>query len=70
VSISAAPSEVLRLQALHNYAILDTPPEAAFDRLTRLATHIFSVPIALISLVANQRQWFKSTHGWSIDQLP
>ena len=56
-------NEALRLRALRSLNILDTPPEARFDRLTRLAKSIFNVPIALISLIDEDRQWFKSCIG-------
>ncbi len=56
-------NEAERLQALHQLDILDTPPEAAFDRITRLAAQLFEVPIALVSLVDRDRQWFKSCYG-------
>ena len=52
-----------RVAALAALQILDTPPEERFDRLTRLATQVFSVPIALVSLVDTDRQWFKSCVG-------
>lgn len=52
-----------RLEALHQLNILDTPPEERFDRITRMARRIFNVPVALITLVDKQRQWFKSTQG-------
>ena len=55
-----------RLEALHRYDVLDTPPEAAFDRVAELAAYLFDVPIALISLVDSDRQWFKACIG--IDQ--
>ncbi|MCP1319670.1 GAF domain-containing protein [Halomonas sp. 707B3] len=61
-------SEQARLQALHGLAILDTPPEERFDRITRLATHLLGVEIALVSLVDEERQWFKSRQGFSITQ--
>ena len=57
------PSEPERLRALDRYAILDTPPEPAFDDLTTLAARLFNVPIALISVVGADHQWFKSRHG-------
>ena len=63
-------SEVERLQALDDYGILDTAPEEAFDRLTSLAADLFDVPIALISLVDAERQWFKSRHGLEAQSTP
>ena len=47
-----------RLRALRRYGILDTPPETAFDRLTGPAARLFDVPIALVTLVDQGRQWF------------
>jgi signal transduction histidine kinase len=64
---ASAPPAVLadpaRLAALRATALLDTPPEEAFDRLTRLASHALSVPVALVSLVGEDRQFFKSCVG-------
>lgn len=57
------PDEAARLTTLHALALLDTPPEERFDRLTRLARRLFDVPIALVSLVDENRQWFKSRTG-------
>ena len=57
--------EPQRLAALVQYAILDTAPEAAFERITSLAAQMFGVPIARISLVDEDRIWFKSFHGTS-----
>lgn len=57
------PSEADRLAALHALQILDTPPETAFDRITGIAAEHYGVPIALVSLVDDCRQWFKSRHG-------
>ena len=52
-----------RLKALASYDVLDTPPEKVFDSLTRLACRQFNAPIALVSLVDEARQWFKSSQG-------
>ncbi|KAB7767487.1 sensor histidine kinase [Xanthomonas maliensis] len=64
------PGEVLRLQALRSYGILDTPREAAFEDITRLASIICETPIALISLVDAERQWFKSERGMGEQETP
>src|SRR5471030_581539 len=57
--------EVARLEAVRESHLLDTPPEQALDDLAALAGHICDVPITLISLVDEQRQWFKSKIGFS-----
>jgi len=57
------PGEAARLETLCRLGILDTPPEPRFDRITRLAAEIFGVPIALVSLIDADRQWFKSRVG-------
>lgn len=57
------PNESARLAALNAYNVLDTDPEADFDDLTALAAQICGTPIALVSLVDANRQWFKSRHG-------
>lgn len=62
----AAPlpeNEAERLNRLELYDVLDTPAEEAFDCITRMVAEIIDVPIALISLVDRDRQWFKSHHG-------
>src|SRR5262249_46433443 len=64
------PDEALRLAALHQYGILDTTPEEAFDDLTSLAAHICGTPIALVSLVDANRQWFKSALGLADLETP
>ncbi|MEF8939404.1 MAG: hypothetical protein V5A22_06115, partial [Salinivenus sp.] len=62
-SINGLIHDEERLQALRRYDILDTAPEPAFDRITRLAAHLFDAPVALVSFVNRDRQWFKSTVG-------
>jgi diguanylate cyclase (GGDEF)-like protein len=59
-----------RLRALHALGILDTPPEDRYDRVTRLAKRLFRVPVALVSLVDEERQWFKSCQGLDASQTP
>ncbi|CAN5773685.1 ATP-binding protein [soil metagenome] len=60
---SRPAGEAERLAALDSYEVLDTESEASFDGLTQLAAAILEVPIALVSLVDADRQWFKSRHG-------
>ena len=64
------PDETGRLAALRRYEVLDTPPEEAFDDLTRLAAHICQTPIALICLIDETRQWFKSKVGLAATETP
>jgi GAF domain-containing protein len=56
-------NETKRLKALRELLILDTPPEERFDRISAFAAKEFDVPIALVSLVDHDRQWFKSSFG-------
>lgn len=60
--------ETRRLRALRSLSVLDTFPEERFDRFTRLATRLFGVPIALVSLVDRDRQWFKSRQGLEAEE--
>lgn len=64
------PDEDKRLAALRSLNILDTPPEDRYDRITRLAQRTFGMPIALISLVDEKRQWFKSCQGLGTTETP
>ncbi len=62
--------EEARLETLRSLNVLDTPPEERFDRLTRMAKRMFGVPIALVSLVDKDRQWFKSCVGLTVSETP
>ncbi len=63
-------NEATRIDTLRALNILDSSPEERFDRLTRLAKRLFGVPIALVSLVDEDRQWFKSCQGLSASETP
>jgi diguanylate cyclase (GGDEF)-like protein len=63
-------NETARLQALSEYQILDTVPEPAYDDLTLLAAQVCDTPIALISLIDSDRQWFKSRQGLAVAEIP
>ncbi|MDH3242425.1 MAG: GGDEF domain-containing protein, partial [Alphaproteobacteria bacterium] len=56
-------NESRRVETLHDMQILDTEPEERFDRLVRIAKSHYRVPIALVSLIDSDRQWFKSCLG-------
>lgn len=62
--------EALRLQELLDYQIIDTSPESKFDSITMLASYICNAPISLVSLLDNERQWFKSKHGLEVSETP
>jgi len=62
--------EVKRIETLRALSILDTAPEERFDRVTRMATRLFGVPISLVSLVDEDRQWFKSAEGLDAEETP
>jgi diguanylate cyclase (GGDEF)-like protein len=63
-------NEPARLKALHDYGILDTPPEQAYDDLAHLAAQICHTPIAMISLVDGDRQWYKAKVGTNLSGSP
>lgn len=62
--------ETRRLETLRGLKLLDTLPEERFDRVTRLAKQVFDTPIALVSLVDADRQWFKSAQGLDVPETP
>ncbi|MEV3972884.1 GAF domain-containing SpoIIE family protein phosphatase [Streptomyces sp. NPDC050698] len=55
--------EVGRMEAVRRYDILDTPPDGAFDRVAALAARLFDVPVATVTIVDEDRIWFKAAHG-------
>jgi GAF domain-containing protein len=62
--------EQTRVDALKAYGVLDTPNEALFDKIVREAAHAFNTPMALISLVDENRQWFKAKVGLAPSETP
>jgi signal transduction histidine kinase len=68
--LKPGPREAARLSALYDYEVLDTGPEEAFDRLSALAADLFDAPIALVSLVDVERQWFKTRVGLEASSTP
>ena len=67
---SIPADELRRLDALRALRILDTPADARFDRITRLAAQLFQVPIALVSMIDADRQWLKSQYGLDVRETP
>ncbi|WP_417770056.1 sensor histidine kinase [Stappia sp.] len=64
-------AEAARLTAVRRYSVLDTPPDGAFDRIARLAAHLLQTPIAIISIVDEDRIWFKSCAGLEgVSEIP
>ena len=63
-------TETARVAALNRYAILDSEPEQSFDDLVTLAAYICQVPMAMLSLVDDHRQWFKSKLGVQVKETP
>lgn len=63
-------NEDLRLKSLAALDILDTPAEERFDRVVRMAMRMFDVPVAFISLIDAERQWFKSSIGLEFSEIP
>ncbi len=69
MSVAILPDETLRMAAVRRYDVLDTPPDNAFDRIAAIAARRFGVPIAIISIVDEDRIWFKSHHGLDVEQI-
>jgi EAL domain-containing protein (putative c-di-GMP-specific phosphodiesterase class I)/GGDEF domain-containing protein len=69
-TISHPHSEASRLDVLHKLNLLDTPPNESFDRITRMASQLFKLPLAAVSLTDSNRQWFKSRVGIVHESIP
>ncbi|MEM7363889.1 MAG: sensor domain-containing diguanylate cyclase [Pseudomonadota bacterium] len=63
-------NEVERLALIRSLGLLDTPPEERFDRFTRFAQRLFDVPIAFVSVISDEDQWYKSIQGANIERSP
>jgi len=70
MTVPLPPGELARLSELRSYDILDTLAEQAYDDITHLASHLCGTPIALISFVDEDRQWFKSRVGLPVQETP
>jgi diguanylate cyclase (GGDEF)-like protein len=68
--LQAGALDAARLKALHSYSILDTPPDPELDALVKLAAAVCDTPIALVSLVDRDRQWFKARLGFTPESTP
>ena len=70
MSARIPPNEAARLEALRQYAVLDSDAEQGFDELVRVASILCGTPISLVSLVDADRQWFKARHGLDATETP
>lgn len=70
ISAPLPPDETERLQALQDLLLLDSPAEEKYDRIVRFAVEQLDVPIALVSLVDDRRQWFKARQGLDLAETP
>lgn len=70
MKVPISKSEIRRLEALRNYEILDSAPEREFDDVVKIAAHICGVPLATLTFVDGDRQWFKATIGFEKSEIP
>ena len=68
-AVDLPQNEDARMAAVRRYDVLDSPPDGAFDRVTALAARLFDVPIALVTIVDNDRIWFKSRQGLDVGEI-
>lgn len=66
---AAVTEEEARMRAVERYRILDTPTDGAFNRIVALASRLFSVPVAIVSVVDHDRIWFKAHHGTDVTEI-
>jgi hypothetical protein len=69
VVVSEPSNEAARMLAVARYRLLEAPVDGAFDRVTAIAARVFSVPVALVTIVDHDRIWFSSHHGLDIDHI-
>ncbi|GAB3663449.1 hypothetical protein GCM10027594_32260 [Hymenobacter agri] len=69
-AVPPAADEQERLEVLHSYGILDTEPESVFNELAQLAAYVCGTPMAVVSLLDNERQWLKARVGVEIHEVP
>lgn len=67
---ASAAQEAERLRVLASYAIMDTPPDPVLDGIVRVASRLIGVPIGLVSLLDDHRQWFKARVGLDAEETP
>ena len=71
IDVHIPPDEAARLDAVRRYDVLDTPADGSFDRITALASRLFKVSIALVTIVDEDRIWFKSRFGLEdVQEIP
>lgn len=70
LALTQGRREKARLEALKRLTVLDTPPERCFDDITKIAAEVFSVPVALLTLVDENRVWVKSCFGIQLQEIP
>jgi len=70
LSATIASTETLKLLELATIDVFYTPVEERFERITRTARRLFSVPVAAVTILNHEKQWFKSVAGWAISELP
>jgi len=70
LTATIAGTETLRLAEMHTVDVFYTPLEERFERITRTAKRLFGVPVAAVTVVNEEKQWFKSVAGWAISELP